>query len=82
MHILLLALLVNAGLVALTLSVLFAAVVVRTLKGERWEVPLRWSPELEGILPALSERPEAVLAPAYAVTRAASPTPRTTAAAL
>ncbi len=42
----------DAAAVALALLVPISAVALRVSRGERWEVPLTWSPELEGILPA------------------------------
>ena len=48
----LLALTLDAGAVALTIMVPLVALAVRASRGERWEVPLTWSPELEGILPS------------------------------
>ncbi len=45
-----LALLGYGAVLALVPVTLAGAVLLRRVRGDRWEVPLEWSPELEGIL--------------------------------
>lgn len=63
MHNALLFLTLDAAAVALALLVPLTAVAVRVSRGEKWEVPLTWSPELEGILSAPGQREALALQP-------------------
>lgn len=66
MSLLQLALIGYGVVLAVVPTAVVGGVVARRLRGDRWEVPLEWTPDLEGILSRPPGQPEVVAARATA----------------